>query len=155
MNARADTPSVPIVVARLEDADRAAWQVLAEAYKRFYRTELPADEYEKAWRRLRAGDDVHAFGARFDGCLVGIVHYLFHTTVWTGTACYLQDLYVDDAGRGRGVGRSLVERVAAAAREHGATRLHWLTAGDNVRARRLYDRIAHHAGFIRYDYRLE
>jgi len=143
-----------IAVGPLGDADRAAWGRLAEGYKRFYNTPTSAADYDEAWRRLRSGDGVFAFGARLDGQLVGIVHYLFHTGTWTPRVCYLQDLYTDEAYRSRGVARALIERVAQAAREGGASRLYWLTQEGNATARALYDRIARYQGFIRYDYAL-
>jgi len=52
------------------------------------------------------------------------------------------------------VARALIERVAQAARERGASRLYWQTKTDNARARALYDTLAQHRGFIRYDYML-
>ncbi|KPI27815.1 GNAT family N-acetyltransferase [Streptomyces sp. NPDC059755] len=134
--------------------DRAAWEVLARGYKTFYRTEVPDDGYEEMWRRLRDGSEVHAVGARTEGRLVGIAHYLFHASAWTADSCYLQDLYVDEAVRGRGVARALIERVAEAARERGAARLYWSTQEDNTTARALYDKVAGFNGFIRYDYPL-
>lgn len=42
--------------------------------------------------------------------------------------------------------------AARVARARGAPRLYWLTRTTNARARRLYDRVAQHHGFIRYDY---
>jgi GNAT superfamily N-acetyltransferase len=85
---------------------------------------------------------------------VGIAHYLFHPAFWSGEACYLQDLFVDEAVRGRGAARALIEGVAAAARDRGATRLYWHTQEDNARARVLYDKVARFSGFIRYAYPL-
>ncbi|MBK7060451.1 MAG: GNAT family N-acetyltransferase [Rubrivivax sp.] len=143
-----------IAVARLTAADRAAWGELAAGYKAFYNTPTSAAEYDEAWRRLMADDGVHALGARLDGRLVGIVHYLFHTGTWARDACYLQDLYTDPAARGQGVARALIEAVAQAARQRGATRLYWLTQDHNSTARALYDKVAAFKGFIRYDYPL-
>ena len=143
-----------ITVDTLSDADRAAWGRLAAGYKHFYNTPTTEAEFDEAWRRLRAGDGVHAFGARLDGQLAGIVHYLFHTSTWAPTQCYLQDLYTDEACRGRGVARALIDGVAQAAREAGATRLYWLTQETNQTARALYDRVAQYKGFIRYDHPL-
>ncbi|MDQ0687593.1 GNAT superfamily N-acetyltransferase [Streptomyces achromogenes] len=134
--------------------DRAAWETLARGYKTFYRTEVPAEAYEATWRRLRDGTEVRAVAARAEGSLVGIAHYLFHSTAWTADSCYLQDLYVDEAARGRGVARALIERVAGAARERGAARLYWTTQEGNATARALYDKVAGFHGFIRYDYPL-
>ena len=50
-------------------------------------------------------------GAYDDGQLVGIVHYLFHRSSWTpADYCYLQDLFVSEKVRGKGVGRALIKR---------------------------------------------
>ena len=83
---------------------------------------------------------------------MGIAHYLFHTTVWSAKVCYLQDLFVDPAQRGRGAGGALIEAVAGIARSEGATRFYWLTQEQNSSARALYDKMARWHGFIRYDY---
>jgi GNAT superfamily N-acetyltransferase len=143
-----------IDVGPLRSEDRAAWEVLARGYKTFYETIVPDEGYEETWRRLLGGSGVFGVGARLDGKLVGIAHYLFHTTVWSTDACYLQDLFVDEAARGQGTARALIEWVAETARNRGASRLYWTTKQDNAQARTLYDKVARFNGFIRYDYPL-
>jgi len=143
-----------IEVSELRPEDRARWEILSRGYKKFYETELPDSKYEETWRRLMDGRGVYGFAARLDGHLVGIAHYLFHASTWMEDACYLQDLFVDEAVRGKGVARALIEQVASKARERGASRLYWTTKHDNATARALYDKVASHAGFIRYDYPL-
>jgi GNAT superfamily N-acetyltransferase len=88
------------------------------------------------------------------GQLVGIAHYMFHTSAWSADACYLQDLFVDEAVRGQGVARALIEGVAQAARQGSAPRFYWLTHQNNATARTLYDKLGQYKGFIRYDYPL-
>jgi GNAT superfamily N-acetyltransferase len=101
------------------------------------------------------GGPLNGFALRRDGALAGITHYLFHESGWTMTpVCYLQDLFVDPAVRGTGGGRHLIEAVAQAALAAGSTRLYWLTQTQNEVARQLYDRLARHTGFIRYEYPL-
>ena len=143
---------MPIAVRPIEDDDRAQWEALARAYKAFCRTVLPDSAYERTWRRLRVRDGIHGLGAHADGKLVGITHYLFHTGIWSTRACYLEDLFVEPERRGQGVARALIEAVAASAREHGATRLYWLTHESNTTARALYDKVASASGFIEYEY---
>ena len=143
-----------IDIGLLEPSDRGAWEELARGYKEFYQTPTSAEQYEAVWHQLMDGTEFRAFGARLEGTLVGITHYFFHPAVWYGEACYLQDLFVVEAVRGRGAARALIERVAAAARDRGADRFYWHTQEDNARARVLYDQVARYTGFIRYVYLL-
>ncbi|MEO8151612.1 MAG: GNAT family N-acetyltransferase [Rhizobacter sp.] len=142
-------------IAPLRPEDRTAWEILARGYKTFYKTDIKPDEIETAWQRLLAHDGVFGLGAHADGQLVGITHYLFHTSVWAPRACYLQDLFTAPEWRGRGVARALIHAVGQAAREAGATRCYWLTHETNAAARTLYDKVAKFQGFIRYDYPLQ
>jgi GNAT superfamily N-acetyltransferase len=142
-----------IQIAALKISERARWSELWSDYQRFYGVEIAPEVTESTWQRLHNGR-VHGLGARNSADrLVGIVHYLFHEDTWSKEpACYLQDLYVDNAVRGTGCGRLLIEAVAIAARAAGANSPYWLTHETNVVARRLYDRIGKNHGFIQYAY---
>jgi len=135
----------------LAAGDHGAWLPLWQGYQRFYRTEIAPEVTARTWERLLdPGEPMHALGAEHGGRLIGIAHYLFHRSSWTvGDYCYLQDLFVDEAARGLGAGRALIEAVSAAAKEAGASRVYWLTAEDNP-ARALYDQVARYSGFIQY-----
>ena len=141
-------------VAALAAADHPRWLELARGYKAFYKTPVTDAEYQRAWKRLLAKDRVWGLGARHGGQLVGITHYLFHSSTWNEEVCYLQDLFVDPTLRGRGIARALIEAVAKAALARGAERLYWLTQEHNAAARALYDKVAKYNHFIRYDYPL-
>ena len=141
---------------QLGAADRAGWEPLARGYKLFYETELPEAGYDEAWRRLRQGGELLGLGAwQADGPderLVGIAHAVWQTSVWAPTVCYLQDLFVAHEARGQGVAAALIGLLAQRASAAGAARFYWLTQDSNARARALYDRVARHQGFIRYDH---
>lgn len=141
-----------VIISPLQPGDFAGWLPLAQGYKAFYETATSTEEYQEAWERLMSDGGVHGLGARLQGKLVGITHYLFHHSTWAPQVCYLQDLYVSEAHRGHGVAAALIDAVAQATRAAGAQRLYWLTQTHNERARRLYDRVAEYRGFIRYDH---
>ncbi len=143
-----------IVVRPCQAADKAAWIGLAQGYKEFYKTAVSDAEYETAWQSLLQNQSVHCLVAELDGEVVGIAHFLCHQTVWAPCVCYLQDLFVPLSQRGKGIARALIEAVALRARAAGAARYYWTTKVDNVTARTLYDKLAVHHGFIRYDYPL-
>jgi GNAT superfamily N-acetyltransferase len=132
--------------------ERAAWQPLWAAYLEFYKTSVPMQVYDTTWSRLHdPAEPMGLLGAYVEGKLLGIVHYLYHRSCWTiGNYCYLQDLFVAEEARGRGLGRALIEAVYAKARADGASRVHWLTHETNATARALYDTLADRPGFIQY-----
>ena len=65
--------------------------------------------------------------------------YWHHSSTRALDTVLMNDLYVDEAARGQGVGRALIEASAEVARERGAPLLEWSTAPDNATAQRLYD----------------
>ncbi len=143
-----------IEISPLRVSERARWSELWSAYQRFYAIELSDQVTDSTWHRIHAGR-IQALGARdASERLIGIAHFLYHEDTWsTAPACYLQDLYVDAAVRGRGCGRRLIEAVDAAARAAGANGPYWLTHETNAVARRLYDSVAQNQGFLHYSYR--
>ena len=132
-------------------SDRDQWEFLFRGYIAFYERTLPDARYDQAWEEFRKGARMHALGARLDGELIGIAHFLIHANTSGPDVCYLQDLFTAPASRGRGAATALIEAVAAWARERGCLRLYWSTHESNATARRVYDRVAQNRGFIRYE----
>jgi GNAT superfamily N-acetyltransferase len=144
-----DEGDAVIAVGPLLPDDRAAWAGLFRGYNDFYGRAWPEVRYESAWREFQRDERVHAIGARLDGALVGIAHFLVHASTTSPDVCYLQDLFTAPDARGRGVARALIDAVAQCARTRGCERVYWHTSDWNETARRLYDRIAER-GAIRY-----
>ncbi|MFI7706910.1 GNAT family N-acetyltransferase [Nonomuraea sp. NPDC049480] len=145
-----------ISIGKLVASDRVAWEGLFRAYIDFYERSEPDEMYARAWEEFQSGTRLHALGARVDGRLVGITHFLTHgsTSAPDADVCYLQDLFTAPDVRGGGVGRALIEAVAGWARERGCVRVYWNTHESNSTARRLYDKVAENRGFIRYQIEL-
>ncbi len=115
---------------------------LIAAYQRFYEVEDVDSERNRSFFRrfLAPSDDGLLLGARDGGELLGYacLYWTFTSLIPAETAL-MNDLFVSEAARGRGVGRALIEASAAVARERGAAQLEWATAPDNLTAQRLYD----------------
>jgi len=112
------------------------------AYQRFYEAEEIDDERNRAFfsRFLAPSDDGMLLGAWRDGELLGYAClYWSFTSLVPAETVLMNDLYVDPAHRGQGVGRALIEASAIVGRERGAQRLEWMTAPSNETAQRLYD----------------
>jgi GNAT superfamily N-acetyltransferase len=136
--------------------DFSAWLPLWDGYNAFYgrsgETALPAEITRMTWARFfDAYEPVHALVAEHDGRLLGLAHYLFHrSTIQIEPSCYLQDLFTDEAARGAGVGRALIDAVYRQATAAGCPRMYWHTHETNTTAMRLYDGIAQKSGFVVY-----
>ena len=139
-----------ISVSALRPDDRSAWQDLFRGYNEFYERTLPPEAYDRSWREFLSDDRMHALGARLDGRLVGIAHFLVHASTTSPDVCYLQDLFTAPTARGKGVAGALIRAVEGRARDRGCARLYWHTKETNHTARRLYDRVAENRGFIHY-----
>ena len=96
-------------------------------------------------------EPVHALVAEGEGRLLGLVHYLFHrATASVEPTCYLSDLFTNEAARGKGVGRALIETVYRRAGAAGSSRVYWQTHETNHTAMQLYDHVAERSGFVVY-----
>jgi GNAT superfamily N-acetyltransferase len=144
------------VIRPVVPTDFAKWKPLWDGYNRFYgradATALPDAITQMTWSRFfDAYEPVHAMVAERDGQLIGLVHYLFHrSTIQIAPTCYLQELFTNEASRGQGVGRALIEAVYERAKAAGSSRVYWLTHETNATAIRLYNQVAERSGFIVY-----
>jgi GNAT superfamily N-acetyltransferase len=147
------TTSGPLVARSVAPADFAQWLPLWEGYNRFYgRPALPSEITQMTWSRFFDDyEPVHALVGERDGELLGLVHYLFHrSTIQIAPVCYLQDLFTNEAVRGNGIGRALIEAVYERARVAGSPRVYWQTHESNLAAMKLYDKVAERSGFVVY-----
>ena len=116
----------PLLIRPVRPADYAQWLPLWDGYNAFYgragATALDPAITATTWARFfDAYEPVHALVAERDGALVGLVHYLFHrSTTAIAPSIYLQDLFADEAVRGGGIGRALIEGALTLASRTGA-----------------------------------
>lgn len=73
--------------------------------------------------------------------VVGISLYYPRYSTWKGRCYYLEDLYVEPAYRGLGIGLALIEATAAEARKAGAGRLDWQVIDWNAPAVKFYEQL--------------
>lgn len=93
------------------------------------------------------------FLARAEGKAVGFAALAWKWSSLRGSLVgYLDDLFVAPDARGQGIADALISLCADRAVERGATALVWLTADDNHRAQKVYDRLGGTYGVYReYD----
>jgi GNAT superfamily N-acetyltransferase len=115
---------------------------LMRAYCDFYGSS-PADEGVRAMARTLISDPSQGavFIAREEGRAIGFATLDWKWSMLKGARIgYLEDLFVDPAARGRGTADALIQVCADRCRELGMPAMEWLTAPDNQRAQKVYDR---------------
>jgi len=140
--------------------DFLAWKPLWDSYNAFYgrvgETALPAETTQMTWSRFfDAHEPMHAIVAESSRELLGFAHFLYHrSTNQIAPICYLQDLFTDEAWRGKGIARALIDAVYERAKLAGSARVYWQTHESNQTAMRLYDQVAGRSGLIVYHKRM-
>jgi len=146
--------AMSVRVRPLESRDKPVWLILFKGYIEFYQATVPEDVIETLWQRLMRGlEGFHSALVAVDDTdsPIGLAHILLHRSTWSnGHYCYLEDLFVDPAQRGKGIGRALIEAVYAHADAQGCSRTYWMTQETNATARALYDRVASKSPFVQY-----
>jgi GNAT superfamily N-acetyltransferase len=72
--------------------------------------------------------------AEHNGQAAGYAIYFFIYSTWVGPGIYLEDIFVEPELRGLGIGKALLERVAAIAVENSCQRLQWAVLDWNTPA---------------------
>ena len=76
--------------------------------------------------------------AEWDGQAIGYALFFGFYSSWKGPGIFLEDLFVREAFRGRGIGRAILSEVARIARQEGSYGIRWEVLGWNESAIRFY-----------------
>jgi GNAT superfamily N-acetyltransferase len=131
--------------ARVTEADLPALLPLVRAYCDFYEV-APSDDALLALSRALIADPdregVQLLARDDAGAPTGFatVYWSWDTLVAARTGI-LHDLFVAPEVRGRGIADALIAACCEECRRHGAVKLGWQTARDNLRAQRVYERV--------------
>ncbi len=81
-----------------------------------------------------------AFVAEIDGLIVGFALYYIRFSTWKGSRLYLEDFYVTETMRGRGIGKLLFDRIVQEAAELGFNGMSWQVLDWNAPALNFYEK---------------
>ncbi len=131
------TGSTSFVVRAAERADIAKVHALIMALATFeesaHRVETTPETLLRDFDRFRivVAEDP-------EGVLLGFAFFSLGYSTWVGPTVAMDDLFVLEAHRGRGVGSALLRKSAEEGRRRGAQRMEWLSFRWNVDANDFY-----------------
>ena len=136
-----------IAVEVLDQATDEAVEAFARLLPQLSRSAVPPDA--TALAAIVASPAITVLIARSDGDIVGSLT-LAMFPIPTGLRAWIEDVVVDEAARGQGVGALLTDEAVRRARDAGARSLDLTTRPSREAAGRLYER----AGFAQRETRL-
>ncbi|QCR35594.1 GNAT family N-acetyltransferase [Nissabacter sp. SGAir0207] len=145
-------PTLPLRIRPLASADYPHWLPLWDGYLYARQRSLNEAITLLTFERLCIGERLAGLVAEApDGTLLGLAHLAFHPSTWSEQGCgYLEDLYVSEAARRRGIARQLVEAACQLADEKPCHCLYWTTDETNTAARALYDQLGERTSLLTY-----
>lgn len=142
-----------ITVRAVEQTDFSDWKALYKKYLAYYKAELTEPQLATLWSWFFESEkQMHGNVAIHEHEIIGLVHFReFLRPIKAAAAIFMDDLYVENNYRGRGVARSLIKSVNDYALTTHMPLVRWVTAHDNHDAMRLYDKVATQTQWRIYD----
>ncbi|OGV35722.1 MAG: hypothetical protein A3E88_04230 [Legionellales bacterium RIFCSPHIGHO2_12_FULL_35_11] len=142
-----------ITIRAIEQTDLSGWKALYKKYLAHYKTELTEPQLVTLWSWFFDSEkQMYGNVAIHENKIIGLVHFReFLRPIKAASAIFMDDLYVENNHRGKGVARSLIKSVNDYALTTHMPLVRWVTAHDNHDAMRLYDKVATQTQWRIYD----
>jgi len=142
-------------IRKIRQDDKSDWRALYDGYLAFYEADFSDESKELVWSRI-LDNQIQGRVAYIGDDMVGIAHFHIQTSTWADNGhVYLEDLFVAEDFRNKGVARTLIKEIESEARGEKCSEMYWITRGSNSRARALYDSLAAATDFVRYEIKLD
>ena len=145
-------------VEELNHSDKEEWAKLYRGYAEFYEMEMNEGILDTVWSWILSPDiKFYAIGVSSkDGVLIGFMHFREMPSPLRGKLVgFLDDLFVHPDFRGSGAVQSLFKELKSIAVKNNWPYVRWITATDNSRARKVYDKISDPIDFVTYQMQID
>jgi len=141
------------LIREIQINDKIQWQELYKGYAKFYKVEMNDQILEIVWGWLHdRNHEVNGIVYETEGGIVALAHFRKMPRPLKGKHIgFLDDLFVDPKHRGKKIGEQLINELKKISTAKGWGLIRWLTASDNLRAKKLYDRVAKKTSWDLYE----
>jgi GNAT superfamily N-acetyltransferase len=135
-----------VTIKPLTEREFFAWYELFTAYAECMSTAVDDERAMRVWTTLQS-PDADAVVA-FDGDkAVGFAHFTTFKRLLQGDTGYtVEDLFVAEQARGRGVATAIIEHIRSRAESERRATLRWVARPDDAPARALHEKFSAAAG---------
>ena len=141
------------LVREIRVKDKACWEKLYNGYADFYKIKINSQVIETVWSwLLDKNHEVNGLVYETNGDIVALAHFRSMPRPLKGKYIgFLDDLFVDPRHRGKKIGEQLINELKKISSSEGWGMIRWLTANDNIIAKKLYDKVAKKTSFDLYE----
>jgi GNAT superfamily N-acetyltransferase len=139
----------------LEFRHSGEWLELWKAYVSSENEVLSEEITAKTWERLTDNtSNIYGLGLTINrDTLIGFCHYVLQDTTWDfRPVCYLQDIFIQENFRRKGLGKVLIQRALIEVQSLNCASFFLMVKGMNEPARILYEQMARNSDYVRYDF---
>ena len=136
-----------ITIKPLAERDFFSWYALFTEYAGQAGLTLTDESAMRVWTTLQTSDSHGVLAADEDGQIVGLAHFRVFERLLEGDSGHvIEDLYVTEGARRRGVATALVEHVRTRGETEHRPLLRWVARTDDPAAQALQHKFAASAG---------
>ena len=133
--------------------DKDKWSELYHGYAEFYEMKMNQDILDTVWSWIHSTEvKFYSIGVKSsENELIGFMHYREMPSPLRGKLVgFLDDLFVQPDYRGTGAVQLLFKELKLQAVKNDWPYVRWITATNNLRARKVYDQISEPIDFVTY-----
>ena len=132
------------MIREIQLKDKEQWEKLYRGYANFYKVEMNDKILQTVWKWLNDNShELKGIGYEANGKIIGLAHYRKLLSPLKGKYIgYLDDIFVDPEYRGQKIGEKLLDKIKEISKANNWNLVRWQTDEDNLRAKKLYDKVA-------------
>jgi len=141
------------MIRKVKPKDKIKWQELYRSYANFYKVEMNDRILEIVWGWLHDNNhDLNGIVFEIKGSIVAFAHYRRMPRPLKGKYIgFLDDLFVESKHRNKKIGEKLINELKKISDSKEWNLIRWITKDDNLKAKKLYDKIAKKTSWDLYE----
>ena len=133
--------------------DKNNWSILFQGYANFYQVEINDNIINTVWKWLNTPEhELQGLVGEINNKVIAFAHYRRMPSPLRGKDIgFLDDLYVLPEYRGQQIGEKLIKKLKKISIEKKWNLVRWITRDNNVRAKKVYDKISNQTNWDVYE----
>lgn len=133
--------------------DKNDWKRLFQMYADFYKVKINENIVTIVWQWLHTSEhELQGLVGEINSKVIAFAHFRRMPSPLRGKDIgFLDDLYVHPDFRGQKIGEKLIEQLKQISKNEKWGLVRWITRNNNIRAKKVYDRVSNKTNWDVYE----